>query len=118
MPISGFSDPVGGLLLIIVGSVFLAGVKPLSEDEQEGYAFIAVGYILAAVLFGLQIMVIVTNFLGWILQYASWLEWNIFNDLTPSLWLFIVLMTSTGILWILGTLREKLQSSRREIQNE
>ncbi|MHA1944244.1 MAG: hypothetical protein ACW96M_07600, partial [Candidatus Thorarchaeota archaeon] len=57
-PIIGFYDVFGGFLLIIVASVFLTGVKPLSENNQEGYAFIAVGYILAAVMFALQILVI------------------------------------------------------------
>ena len=111
-PIPGFNDFVGGLLLIIIASVFLTGVRPLLKNEQEGYAFIAVGYILAAILFALQIMVMITNALGWILRYQDWLNWNIINDITPSLWMFIILMTSTGVLWIFGNLREKLSPKR------
>jgi len=106
--IVGFTDPVGGFLLIIVSAVFLTGVKPLVRDEQEGYAFIAVGYILAAVMFALQVMVIVTNGLGWVLRFEDWLAWSIYNDMTPSLWMFVILMTATGCLWILGNLKEKL----------
>ena len=113
-PIMGFTDLVGGFLLMIVAAVFLTGVRPLRNDEQEGYAFIAVGYVLAAVLFGLQIMVITTNSLGWLLGYQNWQGWNIFNDVTPSLWMFIILMTATGSLWILGNLREKLIPSSME----
>jgi len=112
VPIPGFNDFVGGLLLIIIAAVFLTGVRPLSQNEQEGYAFIAVGYILAGALFALQIMVIITNALGWILRYQGWLNWNIINDITPALWMFIILMTSTGILWIFGNLREKLEPKR------
>ena len=37
-PIIGFTDLIGGFLLIIVAAVFLTGVKPLSKDEQEGFA--------------------------------------------------------------------------------
>lgn len=113
-PIMGFSDFVGGLLLLIVAAVFLTGVRPLSKNEQEGYAFIAVGYILAAVLFALQVLVILTNALGWILGFQNWLGWNIFNDITPSLWMFIILMTATGSLWIVGNLREKLIPNAKE----
>ncbi len=113
-PITGFTDLVGGLLLVIVAVVFLTGVRPLLKNEQEGYAFIAVGYILAAVLFALQILVILTNALGWILRYESWLDWNIFNDITPSLWMFVILMTGTGSLWVVGNLREKLIPSVKE----
>jgi len=113
-PLIGFTDLVGGFLLMIVAAVFLTGVSPLSKDEQEGYAFIAVGYILAAVLFGLQIMVILTNSLGRLLGFENWQDWNIINDITPSLWLFIILMTTTGFLWIFGNLREKLIPNMKE----
>ncbi|MCJ7817480.1 MAG: hypothetical protein MUP60_01400, partial [Candidatus Thorarchaeota archaeon] len=113
-PIIGFTDLVGGFLLIIVAAVFLTGVRPLSKDEQEGYAFIAVGYILAAVLFALQIMVIITNLLGWFLRFENWLGWNVLNDITPSLWLFVILVISTSALWIVGHLREKLLPSSTE----
>ncbi|MGY5880901.1 MAG: hypothetical protein RTV31_11660 [Candidatus Thorarchaeota archaeon] len=114
IPLIGFTDLIGGFLLIIVAAVFLTGFRPLSKNEQEGYAFIAVGYILAAVLFALQVLVIITNALGWLLRFEAWLVWNILNDITPSLWMFIVLMTSTGALWILGNLREKLLPSSKE----
>jgi hypothetical protein len=113
-PVTGFTDLVGGVLLIIVAAVFLTGVRPLLREEQEGYAFIAVGYILAAVLFALQILVILTNSLGWLLGFQNWLDWNIFNDITPSLWMFIILMTATGALWVIGNLREKLLPSAKE----
>ena len=107
-PIAGFTDIIGGFLLIIVASVFLTGYRPLSENNQEGYAFIAVGYILAAVMFALQVLVILTNALGWILQFEDWLAWNIMNDITPSFWMFLILMTGTGSLWVMGSMREKI----------
>jgi len=110
-PIVGFTDIIGGFLLIIVASVFLTGYRPLSENNQEGYAFIAVGYILAAVMFALQVLVILTNALGWILQFEDWLAWNIMNDITPSFWMFLILMTGTGSLWVMGNMREKILGS-------
>lgn len=114
-PIIGFSDLIGGFLLIIVASVFLTGVKPLYGNNQEGYAFIAVGYILAGLLFGLQILVILTNGLGWLLHFEDWLTWNIWNDITPSLWMFVVLMTAAGILWVIGNMKEKILGMTREV---
>jgi hypothetical protein len=113
-PIMGFTDVVGGFLLIIVAAVFLTGVRPLSKNEQEGYAFIAVGYILAAVLFGLQILVILTNGIGWLLRFQNWLNWDISNDISPSLWMFMVLMIGTGSVWVIGNLREKLVPRSKE----
>jgi hypothetical protein len=107
-PIVGFADLVGGFLLIIIAAVFLTGYKPLSVNNQEGYAFIAVGYILAAVMFALQVLVILTNALGWFLQFENWLAWNLVNDITPSFWMFLILMTATGSLWVIGSMREKI----------
>lgn len=114
-PITGFNDLIGGFLLIIVASIFMTGVKPLSRNEKEGYAFIAVGYGLAGILFVLQVMVIITNALGWILQFEDWLAWNIYSDITPSLWMFVILMTATGALWVFVSLRDKLVKSAKEV---
>lgn len=114
--VPGPVDLLGGALLAIVASVFLSGVKPLRRNEEDGYAFIAVGYILAGVLFALQILVIGTNALGWLLQFEDWLSWNIINDLNLSFWLFIGLMLATGALWFIGDLkgRAKLASGVNE----
>ena len=117
-PIVGFSDFVGGFLLIIIASVFLTGVSPLSKNNQEGYAFIAVGYILAALLFGLQVLVILTNGLGWFLRFEDWLAWNILNDITPSFWMFIILMTGTGSLWVIGNMRDKILGVTKEVTSQ
>ena len=114
-PLVGFSDLIGGFLLIIVASVFLTGVQPLSKNNQEGYAFIAVGYILAALLFALQILVILTNGFGWFLRFEDWIAWNIWTDITPSLWMFIILMTSTGSLWVIGNMRDKIMGVTKEV---
>ena len=114
-PLVGFSDLIGGFLLIIVASVFLTGVQPLSKNNQEGYAFIAVGYILAALLFALQILVILTNGFGWFLRFEDWIAWNIWTDITPSLWMFIILMTSTGTLWVIGNMRDKIMAVTKEV---
>ncbi len=34
--------------------------------------------------------------------------WNIYNDITPSFWVFLILIMGTGFLWVTGVLREKL----------
>lgn len=115
-PIMGFSDIVGGFLLIIIASVFLSGVKPLLEKDQEGFAFLTVGFILAGIMFGLQLLVILTNSLGWILGFQNWLSWNIMNDLTPSLWMFFILLIMAGLLWVEGSLREKTQGAKRGVR--
>ncbi len=108
-PVFGTTDVLGGFLLLIVAAVFLTGFRPLREDNQEGYAYIAVGYILAAVLFGLQVLVIATNALGWLLRFEDWLDWTLISDLTPSFWMFIGLAVCTGSLVLVGAMRNKLR---------
>jgi hypothetical protein len=93
-------------------------VRPLSKNNQEGYAFITVGYILAALLFGLQVLVILTNGLGWFLRFEDWLAWNILSDITPSFWMFIVLMTGTGSLWVIGNMRDKILGVTKEVSQQ
>ncbi len=110
----GTTDIIGGFLLIVVASIFLTGVKPLLENNQEGYAFIAVGYILAGLLFGLQILVILTNGLGWLLHFEDWLTWNILNDITPSLWMFIILAAGTGLLMVIRNMKDIILGESRE----
>ncbi|MEE9540783.1 MAG: hypothetical protein V3V85_04725, partial [Candidatus Thorarchaeota archaeon] len=71
------------------------GVRPLLGENQEGYAYPAVGAILGGILFVLQLIILGTNALGWWLQLEDWSEWILLSDLTPALLLFIpVLLVS------------------------
>ncbi|MHA1637224.1 MAG: hypothetical protein ACTSUB_04335 [Candidatus Thorarchaeota archaeon] len=97
-PIPGFGDLIGSIMVIIVGVVFLSGVKPLSKGDDDAYAFSIVGTGLAVLLFVLQIIIIGTNALGWGLGLEDWITWNIMDDITPSFWLFIIVMMVIGVL--------------------
>ena len=98
-PNSLISDPIGGIMLVVVALVFISGVRPLLGENQEGYAYLAVGAILGGILFVLQLIILGTNALGWWLQLEDWSEWILFSDLTPTLLLFIpVLLVSIPML--------------------
>ncbi len=97
-PNSLINDPIGGIMLVVVALVYISGVRPLLEEDQEGYAYLAVGAILGGILFVLQIVILGTNALGWWLQLEDWREWIILSDLTPALLLFIpVLLVSISM---------------------
>lgn len=98
LPIPGFGDLIGSIMIIIIGIVYLSGVKPLSKGEKDAYAFSIVATGLAVVLFILQVIIIGTNALGWGLGLEDWITWNIMDDITPSFWLFIIVMMVIGIL--------------------
>ncbi len=91
-------DLIASLMMVIVGTVYLAGTPSLQKGEREGYAFTLVATTLAAILFILQVLVFLSNGLGWLLRFDDWLEWNILSDLTPSIWLFLLILLAMGIL--------------------
>lgn len=88
-PNSRISDPIGGIMLVVVALVYISGVRPLLGEDREGYAYLAVGAILGGILFVLQLIILGTNALGWWLQLEDWSEWILLGDLTPALLLFI-----------------------------
>jgi hypothetical protein len=90
-------DAMSALMLMIVSSLFLYGIKPLREGNREGFAFLVVGIILAGILFLLQLLIMGTNFLGWILGFEDWLDWTVVSDITPTIWLFLVAVVFFGI---------------------
>ncbi|MHA2209908.1 MAG: hypothetical protein ACXABV_12100 [Candidatus Thorarchaeota archaeon] len=91
------SDPTSSLMLMIVSMVFLAGVGPLRRNNREGYAYIAVGIFLAGILFALQLVTLATNYLGWILGFEDWIGWTLLSDMTPTIWLFLLILGIFGI---------------------
>lgn len=97
VPFPSPSDPISSLMLVIVSMVFLAGVRPLRRGEREGFAYIAVGIFLAGVLFVLQLFILSTNYLGWILGFEDWVAWTPLLDITPTVWLFFIILLIFGI---------------------
>jgi hypothetical protein len=89
------SDPIGGIMLVVVALVYISGVRPLLGENREGYAYLAVGAILGGILFVLQLIILGTNALGWWLQLEDWSEWILLGDLTPALLLFIPVLPIT-----------------------
>ena len=97
IPFPASSDPISSLMLMIVSGVFLAGVGPLRRNDREGYAYIAVGIFLAGILFVLQLVTLGTNYLGWILGFEDWITWTLLTDVTPTVWLFLLIVGIFGI---------------------
>ena len=85
-------------MLVIVGVVFLHVANPISKGDIDGFAFLNVGVLLAALLFGLQIIVILTNGIGWIAGLEDWTEWSVYQNLTPSLWLFLFVLPLATVM--------------------
>ncbi len=106
------SDPIGGIMLVVVALVYISGVRPLLGEDREGYAYLAVGSILGGILFVLQLVILGTNALGWWLQLEDWSEWILLSDLTPALLLFI------PVLLISVPMHRKKRGHKTETDNE
>jgi len=82
-------DTFGGIMLIIIGTVYLTGVRQQARGDREGLSFLLVGSLLAAVYFAIYMALMIANGVGYVFQFEDWLEWTWLDDLRPGIWLFI-----------------------------
>lgn len=84
------ADVFGGIMLVIIAAVFFAGISEQWKGNHEELSFFVVGVLLAAIFFGLYVLIMVANGLGHLLQFEDWLEWSWLDDLRPGIWLFLL----------------------------
>lgn len=107
--ITGMTDFLGGLLLVVVASVFLTGVRPIRGGKREGVSFVVVGIMIAGLICAVQLVIIGTGTLGWLLGYEDWSDWKVQQYFTPSIWLFVITLAVLGLSSAFGRLRENEQ---------
>ena len=83
-------DVFGGVMLIIIGIVYLTGVKKQAQGDREGLPFLLVGSLLAAVFFAMYMAIMLANGVGYAFQFEDWIEWRWLDDLRPGIWLFML----------------------------
>jgi len=83
-------DVFGGIMLIIIGAVYLTGVRQQAKAEREALSFLLVGSLLAAVFFVVYVVIMLANGVGYVFQFEDWLEWIWLDDLRPGIWLFLL----------------------------
>ena len=84
-------DIIGGLVLIIIGLVFLTGAKELSKGIHEGVAYIYVGIFLG-VIFGLIfLMMMGANAVeAYAFDNEDFIRWTPIDDAGPQLYLSLI----------------------------
>ncbi|TFF92759.1 hypothetical protein EU546_07215 [Candidatus Thorarchaeota archaeon] len=95
--VMGMTDLLGAILLLVVSAVFMTGIKHLRKGEREGVSFLVVGIIIAGLVCGVQLVIIGTGALGWFLGFEDWSGWTLQQNLTPSVWLFLLTLGVLGI---------------------
>ncbi len=93
-----YPDIFGGIMLIIIGIIFLFGIRPQWKGNGEGTSLLVVGVFLSAVFFAVYMAIMLSHALGYAAfhiapePYAEimvdWAEWTWMDDLRPGIWLF------------------------------
>jgi len=91
-------DVFGGIMLIIIGAVYLTGVGQQARGEREGLSFLLVGNLLAAIFFGVYMVIMLANGLGYVFQFEDWLEWIWLDDFRPGIWLFLLALPGAYLI--------------------
>jgi hypothetical protein len=99
-------DVFGGIMLIIIGAVYLTGVNQQAKGEREGISFLLVGSLLAAIFFGVYMVIMLANGIGYLFQFEDWLEWIWLDDLRPGIWLFLLALPGTYLAFTKKNWRE------------
>ncbi|MCW4006657.1 MAG: hypothetical protein NWF04_08730 [Candidatus Bathyarchaeota archaeon] len=99
-----YPDVFGGLMLVIIGIIFLFGISSQWKGKTEGASFLVVGTLLAAVFFAVYTAIMLSHAVGFGFFHivpeayadimADWAEWVWLDDLRPGIWLFVAALPS------------------------
>jgi hypothetical protein len=90
-------DGIGGLVLIVIGLVFLFGFGRSSKNPAEGISFTFVGTVLGLFFGVIYILILLADlFEAKVLVSEDWEEWVLLDSIRPGLYL--------GIITLLGYL--------------
>ncbi|MHC1597298.1 MAG: hypothetical protein ACXQT3_03165 [Methermicoccaceae archaeon] len=85
------ADAVGGMILILIGAVFLFGFKELSAGINEGVAYIYVGVMLALVFTTIHLLIMGADVLeAYVIQSEDFLGWTPLDDMKPVIYLGVL----------------------------
>lgn len=84
-------DIVGGLILVLIGAVFLYGFKELNAGVNEGVAYIYVGILLALVFTAIYLLIMGADALEeYVIKGEGFEDWAPLHDMKPGIYLGIL----------------------------
>jgi len=89
-------DLFGGLALLVIGAVYLSGVKTLLTKGEEGLSFLFVGAILSAT-FGVVFLLIMGA--HWLNYWLGVGEFSTIAEFRPEIWLFFISLPAAYLIW-------------------
>ena len=88
-----------GLLLIIIGIVFLSGIRDLFRKRDEGVGHIVVGSMLSLGFGVIYFLIFLAHGAMFLLGNEEFLAWNPLSDFGPVIWLAFLSIPGGIIAW-------------------
>lgn len=100
-------DILSGLCLLVLGAVFLYGLKEMLQGINAGVSFVYVGILMSLVFMAVYLLVMVGILLDSVIVPEDYEGWNIMEAFRPGIYL--------GILPLMGLLYWKDRFSLHEV---
>lgn len=92
-------DIIAGIILILIGSVFLYGASEIRSGVREGIAYIYVGILLSLIFAGIYVLAATGDLLeAYLLKNEDYIGWSVLDALRPEIYLG-VLSLLTYLKW-------------------
>lgn len=100
-------DILGGFCLVVIGAVFLYGLKEMRQGINAGVSFVYVGILMSLVFMGAYLLIMGGTLLDSIIVPDDYEGWSIMETFRPGIYL--------GLLSLAGILHWKDKFSLNEV---
>jgi hypothetical protein len=85
------SDYIGGFILLLIGAIYIYGVKELNNGIKEGVAYVYVGIMLSLGFFVLYLLITGADIISaYGLGSEDYIGWSPLINLKPGIYLAII----------------------------
>ncbi len=93
------NDLIGGFILILIGLIFLFGIKELNAGINEGVAYIYIAIFLSLIFLVIYLLIMAADAIeAYVIVSNDFINWTPLNDLKPGIYLGILPLIAF-IIW-------------------
>ncbi|MEZ5334793.1 MAG: hypothetical protein R2741_05945 [Methanolobus sp.] len=90
-------DILGGFCLLVIGAVFLTGLKEMLQGINAGVSFVYVGILMSLVFMIVYLLIMGGNLLDSFIVPEDYEGWNVIETFRPGI--YLGLLSIAGILY-------------------
>ena len=90
-------DILGGFCLIVIGAVFLKGLKEMLQGINAGVSFLYVGILMSLIFMAVYLLIMGGNLLDSFIVPDDYEGWNVMETFRPGI--YLGLLSFVGILY-------------------